>query len=328
MKIGDFFKAQGLKIDKNTGKIDKVVSEEEKKVEREKELKKMGYGPNGEILDKKKINYDPINEKDYSYSGQYKKFEKKHEELYSNQEISKKTDKFDDTSYFYGEQDDLQTEKENQKFLDSFSNQENLENFIKTYEEEQSEENDFENKNILLGSAKKIKEKKEKDLKEYEKEKAKLSEYSEFEINMFKEALNGKLDKKEIKFADGQKMTEKQVNELIDEFKNEVPEEFVKTINRRLISEKFKWEEENFKNEKIMVSYFPDKKNPSIKYILKETGDTELQTIDKVFVDSSVKGNKEVIRDRNGCLLVFCSMPIKYKNKTDIKKPIKKFTTK
>lgn len=328
MKIGDFFKAQGLKIDKNTGKIDKVVSEEEKKVEREKELKKMGYGPNGEILDKKKINYDPINEKDYSYSGQYKKFEKKHEELYSNQEINKKTDKFDDTSYFYGEQDDLQTEKENQKFLDSFSNQENLENFIKTYEEEQSEENDFENKNILLGSAKKIKEKKEKDLKEYEKEKAKLSEYSEFEINMFKEALNGKLDKKEIKFADGQKMTEKQVNELIDEFKNEVPEEFVKTINRRLISEKFKWEEENFKNEKIMVSYFPDKKNPSIKYILKETGDTELQTIDKVFVDSSVKGNKEVIRDRNGCLLVFCSMPIKYKNKTDIKKPIKKFTTK
>ena len=307
MKIGDFFKVQGLKIDKNTGKIDKVVSEEEKKVEREKELKKMGYGPNGEILDKKKINYDPINEKDYSYSGQYKKFEKKHEELYSNQEISKKTDKFDDASYFYGEQDDLQTEKENQKFLDSFSNQENLENFIKTYEEEQSEE---------------------KDLKEYEKEKAKLSEYSEFEINMFKEALNGKLDKKEIKFADGQKMTEKQVNELIDEFKNEVPEEFVKTINRRLISEKFKWEEENFKNEKIMVSYFPDKKNPSIKYILKETGGTELQTIDKVFVDSSVKGNKEVIRDRNGCLLVFCSMPIKYKNKTDIKKPIKKFTTK
>lgn len=328
MKIGDFFKAQGLKIDKNTGKIDKNFSEEEKKAEREKELKKMGYGPNGEVLDKKKVNYDPINEKDYSYSGQYKKFEKKHEELYPNNAPNKKEDKFDDSSYFYGEQDDLEIEKENQKFLDNFNNQENLENFIKTYEENQEEKNDFENENILLNSIKKTKEKKGQEIKEYEKKKRELPEYSEFEINMFKEALNGKLDKKEIKFADGEKMTEKQITELINEFKNEVPEEFVKNINRRLISENFQWENESFKNEKLLVSYFPNKKNPSIKYILKETNNIEPQTIDKIFVDSSVKRNKEVIKDKNGCLLVFCSMPIRRKNKTNIKKPIKNFIKK
>lgn len=314
MKIGDFFKAQGLKIDKNTGKIDKVVSEEEKKIEREKELKKMGYSPNGEILDKKKMDYDPINEKDYSYSGQYKKFEKKHEELYPNNKLKKKEDKFDDLSYFYGEQDDLEIEKENQKFLDNFDNQNNLENFIKTYEEAQEEkQGGFENENILFDSIKKTKETDKKENKKVEKED--ISDYSDFEIDMFKNALKGKLDKKDVSFADGQKMNNEQIEELIDELKNNLPEEFVRTINRRLISENFKWEKESFKNENFVVSYFPDKKNATIKYIMKAEDNMDLGKMNKVFVDSSLKGNKELIKDGSGCLLVFCSPPLQYRGK-------------
>lgn len=314
MKFGDFFKAQGLKVNKKTGEIDKETNEEDKKIEREKELKKMGYGPNGEILDKKKMDYDPINEKDYSYSGQYKNFEKKHEELYPNNQQNTKEGKTEDMLYFYGEGDldDLVVEKENQRFLDNFENQESLESFIKTYEEAQEENGGFENEDILSASIKKTEEFDKKENKRLEKLENELSDYSDFEIDMFKSALNGKLDKKDVQFADGQKMSDKQVSELIDELKNSLPEEFVKLINRRLISEEFNWEKESFKNEKFLVSYFPDKKNALIKYVLKGGEGANLQKLNKVFVDSSLKGNKEIIKDKNGCILVFCSPPLQY----------------
>lgn len=278
MKIGEFFKAQGLEVNKTTGRIEKEFS----KTEREKELEKMGYGPDGEVLDQSKVeNYDPLSRSSFE------------------------------------DQDDVEIEREHQKLLDDFSNQESLENFIKTYEEVQNENiGGFENEDILSDSIKKTSEREER---EYEKKKAKLPEYSEFEIKSFKDALSRRLDRREVKFADGQKMSEEQVRKLINEFKTEVPDEFVKMIDRRLISENFQWEEENFKDKKIMVSYFPDKQNPSIKYILRNTKGVEPQIINKVFVDSSVNKNKEVIRDKKKCLLVFCSIPMKRKKSTESK---------
>lgn len=317
--MGEFFKAQGLDLNKKTGRIESKENDKRLEIERAKELEKMGYGPNGEILDKKKINYDPINDKDYSYSAQYKKFEKKHEELYPNQKAEGRTDRFDNISSFYDEQDDLQIEKENQKYLDNFENKESLNNFIKTYEDLSEEEGQgFENEDILANSIKKTIEKDRKSEIKNKKDEENLSDYSDFEIEEFKKTLTNHLDKKPAKFSNGDEMNEKQKMEMIDELKNNLPEEFVKLINRRLISENFKWEKETFKNENFIVSYFPDKKNPSIKYILKAENDLDLEGMKKVFVNSSLKSNKELIKDGNGCLLVFCSPPLGYKNR-DIK---------
>lgn len=284
MKLGDFFKNQNIKIE--NGQIKKInESKEAEEKRREKELKKMGYGPNGEILDEKLVkNYDPENQKDYSHQA----FDKKDEISYS------------------------------QENLDAFTNEDSLYEFINKQglftEEENLENNDekysFEDENIQEYWFNKIKNKK-KTTCEISDIYKKMPEYSDFEKAEMRRNFENWLDKKNGCFIDSKKLSKEETLEMVKEFRDGFPVEFTKMINHKiLINElgKFKWEEEERDGKKQMVSYYPSKENYSIKYINK---DHNFKNLDKVFVNGVFNQNN----NKRKSVIVFCSAPKNYKMK-------------
>jgi hypothetical protein len=284
MKIEDFLPYQGLTVE--GGKI-KTKGEEIKEKIKNKELEEMGYGPNGEILDKKKVkNYDPINRKDYSNE----LFEKKDEVLYS------------------------------QEMLDTFSDEDSLYNFINEkglyVEEENLENNDekesFEDENIQEYWLNQIKKKKD-DTYEISDIYKKMPEYTLFEISEMRRNFEDWLDKINSRFIDSEKLTKSQTLEMVKEFRDNFSTEFTTKINHKILSNEigeFKWEEEIKNGKKQMVSYYPNKENYSIKYINK---DYNLKDLDKIFVNNVFHQNKK--NNKKESSIVFCSAPKNLKNK-------------
>lgn len=247
---------------------------------KEKDLKKMMEDP----------NYDPINNKSYSHHKLFGYFKESPEKKYSNAN------------------------------LDTFTNEESFNEFVLEKEVEEQEKNSFEDENIQEYWSKKIKEMKKTEMKNEKEYYKNLPEYSDFEKKEMVDALDNWLNKRGNHFADGQKMSVEQTLEMINEFKNNFPEEFSKMIHRKIVTKElgqFNWEEESYKGKKSIVSYYPNKEKPFIKYI---NNDIDFKNLDKVFVSGSLGGNKKVIKNKNGCMLVFCSAPLYYKEKTVNKK--------
>ena len=269
----------------------------------------MGYGPNGEILDKKKIkNYDPINGKDYSNE----LFEKKDEIPYS------------------------------QEMLDTFSSENNFYNFINEYslytEEENLENNNekysFEDENIQEYWSKEVKSRLDKINKEKEAiykpindKISKMNDYSGFEKAEMQRNLINWLEKKSGCFIDSEKMSKEQTLEIVKEFRDAFPEEFAKMINKKILINdlgNFNWIEEEIKrkgkDEKIKegeeiekkeenkapkkqyVSFYPNKEHCSIKYIKNDLSNTKSVFVNGIFNPNSKDKPKRPV-------LVFCSTP-------------------
>jgi hypothetical protein len=154
-----------------------------------------------------------------------------------------------------------------------------------------------------------------------------LPEYSDFEKKEMINALENWLNKNCGHFADGQKMTMEQTLEMVNEFKDNFPEEFSKMIHRKIITKElgqFNWEEESYNGKKSIVSYYPSKEKPFIKYI---NNDIDFKNLDKIFVSGSLGGNGKTIKNKNGCILVFCSAPLYYKKEASNKTTSPTFKT-
>lgn len=314
--IGDFMKDQGLVLDKGEVKKSEKLSEETKKMEAN-DLKKMMEDP----------NYDPINKK--SYSGEA--FEKKPEipfSRYNKNEspefLENLPETFEDPSDIYENLDEYNLDP---KTIDEFTNEDSLYSFTK-------KENNIDNFNDTdqddkLGDFEKtdvidyddIREKREfKDQKE-KREKKRLQmipKYTDFEKNSLQEVVKNYINQKE-QFVGERKLSEEQINEAMDEFKQNFPEDFAKMIHKKIMTGDFKWKKETFKDKKILVNYYPSPEEPIIKYVLnlndKDSGKKD--PITKVFINNSVKEDGKVFKDKEGAVLVFCSKPIK---KLEIKK--------
>lgn len=286
MKLESFFKDQNL-IVKNGKITKKEQTMEEQKQQKEKELKKMGYGPNGEILDKNLVNnFDPINQKKYSSE----LFEKKDAIPYSNEMLDTFSD--DNSLYNFINEPTLFIEEEN----------------LKNNEEKDS----FEDENIQEYWIKQIKNKK-KNTYEVSDIYKKMPEYSDFEKAEMRRNFESWLDKKNGCFIDSEKLSKEETLGMVKEFRDGFPIEFTKMIDHKILTTElgeFKWEKEERDGKQQMVSYYPSKENCFIKYINK---DYNFKNLDKVFIngvfDQSKKNNKRK------SVIVFCSAPKSYKIK-------------
>ncbi|PKM91189.1 hypothetical protein CVU82_04020 [Candidatus Falkowbacteria bacterium HGW-Falkowbacteria-1] len=246
----------------------------------QRDLKKMMEDP----------NYDPINEKSYSHHKLFGYFKESPEKKYSNAN------------------------------LDTFTNEDSFSEFVLEKEVEDQEKNSFEDENIQEHWSKKVQEMKKTEMKEEKEYYKNLPEYSDFEKKEMINALENWLNKRCSHFADGQKMTLEQTLEMVNEFKDNFPEEFSKMIHRKIVTKElgqFNWEEESYNGKRSIVSYYPSKEKPFIKYI---NNDVDFKNLDKVFVSGAIGGNGKTIKNKNGCILVFCSAPLYYKEKASNKK--------
>jgi hypothetical protein len=249
--LGNIIEAQGhLKVE-NGKIIDK--NKEIEKQERNEELKKMGYTPDGKILDKTKINSDPI-------SGQ----------KYSPQR--------------------LHADIDNENIINEFDKQNFL---IEEEDSDNDDLYSFENENIQKYWQNKIKNKKSniykiRDVYEDRSEYS-IGEIGQLEI-MAREGFNEgnshfidseKLSKEEILET---------IKEFRDYFPTKFTEMINHKILPNELGE-FNWKEENDRDgKKQLVSYYPNKENYSIKYINK---DYEFKNLDKVFVNGVYNQNKK-----------------------------------
>lgn len=150
----------------------------------------------------------------------------------------------------------------------------------------------------------------EKELLSFEPKERK--DFTEFEKKSLQDVVK-KYINKEGQFIGDKKLSEEQINEAMDEFKQNFPEDFAKMIHKKAINCDFKWKKEVFKDKDLLVSYYPNPEKPIMKFVLnidkKNSG--EKSPITKIFIDNSMKGEKKVFRDKNGTILIFCSRPIK-----------------
>ncbi len=247
--------------------------EKSKTFQEKEDLKKMMEDP----------NYDPINKKSYSSE----KFVAKEELV-----LNRYTEEFEELS------DDNEFEKIEEKTIDSFSNEESFYEYIKNGSEvEETEEKED------IKAKEKVSIKKEKRIIDIK------PEYSLSEIEALKKFTKDFIDNK----INKEEYSEKQINEAMDEFKQNFPENFAEMINRRVISGDFKWKKEKFNNKEILVNYYPSIKDPKIKYIsfLNKEENINPQELKRIFVEKSVNKDGSTIKDKNGTTLIFCSKPIK-----------------
>lgn len=256
---------------------------------RNKELESLGYKESGEVIDENKINYDPINKKTYAVGKE--NFLIEDAETYSEEEVEEYID-------YLGDNYDKKQEK------------------LK-YNEKEQEEDSFENIDILNYWKEKINE---------EESYQNVPEYSEQEKSFLSKAAKEWFSKRKIKMADKSEISKKEnpeyedrIIEMLKEFRDLFPKDYIKTINNKVISKElanFDWEEEKFGKRKNMVSYYPNKEEATMKFI---NTDNKFKNLDKVFVTSSVNKKNKVIKDKNGRVLIFCEAPSFYKNQKNIK---------
>lgn len=249
--------------------------EKGKKAQENEDLKKMMEDP----------NYDPINRKSYSSE----KFVAKEALI-----LNRYAEEFEEL------EDDDEFEKIEETTIDSFSNEESFYEYIKNGSEIEEVEEE-----------KPIKEEREVVTKKEKKIINIRPEYSLFEIEALKKLAKDFIDNK----INEEEYSEKQINEAMDEFKQNFPEDFAKIVNRRVISGDFKWKKERFKDKEILVNYYPSIKEVKIKYIsfLNKGENINPQELKRVFVERSMNKDGSTIKDKNGTTLIFCSKPIKKK---------------
>lgn len=99
-------------------------------------------------------------------------------------------------------------------------------------------------------------------------------------------------------------LTKKKELELIAEFKEALPEKYAQIVNRRVLPENIKWTKEMFKDrqgkvQEGLVSYYPDKQNSVIKYVLKTKGKPIIPNSEKFFAS-------HFTTDGKGRVVIFC----------------------
>lgn len=195
--------------------------------------------------------------------------------------------------------DDLEEDQIDENFMDSYSTESQNDLFISD-NINNDEEKTFENDTDVLGIKTSLEKRKRKE--------EKLPEYSEFEKIILKQTVYNYIKGKE-QFVDDKKLSKEQINEAVNEFKQNFPEEFASLINKKLITSDFKWKKEVFKDKNILVSYYPNLESPKIKYIINLDNEDKVKIENKVFVKSSAKTDGTVYKDKDGVVLVFCSIP-------------------
>jgi hypothetical protein len=179
--------------------------------------------------------------------------------------------------------------------MDKFAEEYSLYNFIKKEDDiEYDVTKIFENEDLLP-----FEPKEKKEFTGFEKKSLQ---------DVVKKYING-----EEQFVGNKKLSEGQINEAIDEFKQNFPEDFAKMIHKKTMDCDFKWKKEVFKDKNLLVSYYPNPEKPIMKYIL-NLNDKNLEEktpITKIFIDNSIKNEKNVFKDKNGTILIFCSKPVK-----------------
>jgi hypothetical protein len=237
---------------------------------------------------------------------------KKEEILKSEQEKKAKEDlkkMIEDPNYVPGENGEEGKSYSNKPFekkteiplsnddIDKFAEEYSLYNFIKKEDDidyDTITRFEFEEKELLS-----FEPKEKKDFTEFEKKSLQ---------DVVKKYING-----EEQFVGDKKLLEEQIKEAIDEFKQNFPEDFAKMIHKKTMDCDFKWKKEVFKDKNLLVSYYPNPEKPIMKYIL-NLNDKNLEEktpITKIFIDNSIKNEKNVFKDKNGTILIFCSKPVK-----------------
>ena len=100
---------------------------------------------------------------------------------------------------------------------------------------------------------------------------------------------------------------------MVKEFRDNFSTEFTTKIKHKILPKEigeFEWEEEVKNGKKQMVSYYPNKENYSIKYINKDYG---FKNLDSVFVNAVFHQNKK--NNIKESSIVFCSAPKSLKKK-------------
>ena len=189
---------------------------------------------------------------------------------------------------------------------DDYSNEDTLYSYL-TREMDVAKLNDKDRDDLMGQLEKRVIRFKSESLKSAPK-------YTDFEKKSLQTVLENHLRKKKQKVGE-KELSKNQVDEALEEFKLNFPEDFVKMIHNKVIEGGSKWKKEVFKGKDLLVSYYPSVENPLIKYI---TDDNlkKGEKIDKLLVNTSVKKNGKVYRNQDGPILVFCSQPKKKKKKT------------
>ncbi len=297
--IGDFMKNQGLISNEGKIKNSEKFAAETKKRE-EDDLKRM-------MTDK---NYDPISRK--SYSG--KAFEKKSEVPFARYNKNENPEFLEDMPEMFEDPNDIYENLDkydlDSQFIDDFTNEDSLYSFTKKENNIDSlndvNQDNFEEATIL--DLDEIRENKEAKIREEKRELQMLPKYTNFEKKSLQDVVRNYINQKN-QFIGERKLSEKQINEALDEFKQNFPEDFAKMIHRKIMTGDFKWKKETFKNKEILVNYYPSPEKPIIKYVLNldERVSDKKEPITKVFVNSSIKENGKAFKDKGGAILVFCS---------------------
>lgn len=301
--IGDFMKNQGLIS--NEGQIIEAEKLDAETKKREKDdLERM-------IKDK---NYDPINGKSYSGERPESPFPR-YNKIEDAEFLEDMPEIFEDPNDIYENLDEYGLDPQ---FIDDFTNEDSLYSFTK-------KENNIDSLNDIdlddkIGSFEEttifdlneIEENKKTKIQKEKKELQMLPKYTDFEKKSLQDVVRNYINQKG-QFIGERKLSEKQINEAMDEFKQNFPEDFAKMIHRKIMTGDFKWKKETFKNKEILVNYYPSPEKPIIKYVLNlnEKSPNKKEPITRVFVNSSIKENGKTFKDKGGSVLVFCSKPIK-----------------
>ncbi|MDD3711326.1 MAG: hypothetical protein PHP37_01875 [Patescibacteria group bacterium] len=182
---------------------------------------------------------------------------------------------------------------------------------------EEAEEKDFENIDIIGSIIEKVKLEREN---EFNRKMNKRPEFSDQEETFMEEFFKQWFKKT----TSGEKiLTKKTELSAINEFKESFPEKYAQIINRRILPERIQWDKEMFKDSKGkikegLVSYYPNKENPVIKYVLQTTDGPIMPKSKKFFVTNFISGKKGVV--------IFCKEPQKERTKKTT--PIKKIAPK
>lgn len=281
--IGDFAKDQNFSIE--DGKLKKVepLTPEEIDKKAEEDLEKM----------KKDPNYDPSTGKSYFGEDQYHDFGNK--------------GRFEDGEPYEIEDDEEYRIEQIEVDIESYANEDSLYQHFKR-EMDNKEDNDIDYDDAMG--------KLEEKIIRFKTERKQLLEstpkYTDFEKESLKAVVAKHLRGREQKIGEKQ-LSKKQVEEALEEFKQNFPADFTKMIHNKVIDNDLKWKKETFDGKKLLVSYYPSIEEPIIKYIMNDEPRSKDST-NKLFVNTSMKKNGNNYRNKDGSFLVFCSQ-IKRKKK-------------
>lgn len=181
--------------------------------------------------------------------------------------------------------------------------------------EDADEVEDFEEVDIMGEIIAQIKKEKDHERKE---DLDKRPEFSSEEASFMEASFRSWFKKR---LSGERSLTKIKELEMIAEFKENFPIKYAEITNRRVLPDKIEWKKEMFKDRqgKIkegLVSYYPNKENSSIKYVLKTTGKPVMPKSEKFFAS-------QFIADKKNGAVIFCE-EVKPRISSSKKTPIKK----